>query len=524
MTPLFLVFGLAFVICVCAMPGTRRLAIRARLMDHPDARRKLHHQPVPLAGGITVLLATTLAVAAVLVVHRDSVADWSGQITTLVAVLVASVLICAVGVVDDLGLIRGRHKLVGQIVAAGIVVGSGVAVRQVAFFDCLLPLGIFAKPLTILWLVGAINALNLLDGMDGLLGNVGLILLTAVGLIAMLGGHTVTAIIALGMAGALLGFLCFNMPPASVFLGDAGSMLIGLLIGVLAILGSLKGAATIALTVPAILLTVPFFDTLMAIIRRTLTGRSIYATDRGHLHHCLLQRGLRPAWVVFAIAGACALTGLAVFISLWLKNELVAVVAGVAVLGILVTARLFGYSELLLLSRFVRGRAALALGHRGNGIWHVQAHLQGNMDWDGLWEELLEYTKDAGLLEICLDINAPSVHESYHADWRRLMNEELKTRLWHADMPVVVGGQVFGCVKISGMEDRLDFSEKLAGLAKVVQAFVPRQAEASSRMDDTLAETTNPVSTSQQPRPRSDGPTTDVEKNVYLPGQAVESR
>src|SRR5439155_8367461 len=140
-------------------------------------------------------------------------------------------------------------------------------------------------------LLGAINSLNLIDGMDGLLGSVGLILSLALAVMAALAGHWGAAAVAVALAGALLGFLPFNLPPASVFLGDSGSMLVGLVLGTLAIQSSLKAPATIALATPVALLILPIFDTTVAILLRTMTGRSLYTTDRGHLLHRLLRFG-----------------------------------------------------------------------------------------------------------------------------------------------------------------------------------------------------------------------------------------
>src|SRR5204863_5259620 len=133
---------------------------------------------------------------------------------------------------------------------------------------------------------------------DGLLSSVGLIICLAMGSMAFLTGSWATACVAMALAGAMLGFLRYNFPPASIFMGDCGSMLVGLVVGVLAIQGSLKGPATAALAAPLALLTIPIFDTLAAIVRRKMTGRSVYATDRGHLHDCMLQRGLTARHVL----------------------------------------------------------------------------------------------------------------------------------------------------------------------------------------------------------------------------------
>src|SRR5205807_323940 len=222
---------------------------------------------------------------------------WQGTLgdrwLTFAGLAAAACVIAAVGVLDDYRGLRGRHKVAGQLLAVGIVMACGVWFRSVSLFGPPTELSWWiAYPLTAFWLLGAINSLNLIDGMDGLLGSVGGIICASLAVMAFLNAQYQASIIAIALAGSLVGFLWYNFPPASIFLGDCGSMLIGLVVGVLAIESSLKGPATVALAVPAALLVIPIFDTSTAILRRTLTGRSIFTTDRGHLHHCLQGRGL----------------------------------------------------------------------------------------------------------------------------------------------------------------------------------------------------------------------------------------
>src|SRR5205807_3125260 len=240
-----------------------------------------------------------------------------------------------VGLVDDFIRLRGRHKLLGQVVSVLIVMSFGLVVHQISLFGWQVELGLLAYPFTMLWLLGAINSLNLIDGMDGLLSSVGLILTIAIAAIAILAGQSAQAAVAVAMAGALAAFLRYNFPPASIFLGDSGSMLIGLVVGTLAIQSSLKTTATVAMCAPLAILSVPFFDTLMAIVRRKLTGRSIYTTDRGHLHHCLLRRGLSSTRVLLLVSAFSLLTAVSALASLAFHNEFLCVFTVAAVASIL---------------------------------------------------------------------------------------------------------------------------------------------------------------------------------------------
>src|SRR5262249_12135905 len=259
-----------------------------------------------------------------------------------------AVLICAVGVVDDFVGLRGRHKLLGQIAAALTVIGFGVCVRRVQVFGWEIELGLLAVPFTLCWLLGAVNSLNLIDGMDGLLGSLGVIVSLTLAAVAALAGQWLAAVVAVALAGALVGFLRYNLPPASIFLGDGGSMVIGLVLGTLAIQGSLKAPATVVLSAPVVLLTLPLFDTTAAVVRRKLTGRSIYTTDRGHLHHCLQRRGLSRPGVLVLVGACCLLTGGAVVASRAFDIEWVAIVTALSVVGTLIVTRLFGHAEAVL--------------------------------------------------------------------------------------------------------------------------------------------------------------------------------
>ena len=265
------------------------------------------------------------------------------------SLLAALLLITAVGFVDDCLDLRARTKLVGQVAATLVVVlGGGIAVESVGCFGVEVALGPCAAPLTILWLLVCVNALNLIDGMDGLLGTVAGIVLLALAIIALMSGQTFAAIAALALTGAALGFLWFNRPSATVYAGDAGSMALGLAVGVLTLLVPLGGPANVPLFLPVAILVLPLFDLTAAVTRRALTGRGLAVPDRAHLHHVLQRRGRSP-WRVLALVAALSLFCCAGAVAgMALGSGIPALLAATATVVGLVATKTFGYAEFLL--------------------------------------------------------------------------------------------------------------------------------------------------------------------------------
>ncbi|MDY3552162.1 MraY family glycosyltransferase [Gemmata sp. JC717] len=477
---LAMLFALGLV-CSVTFTGLARIAAhRIGLVDKPDGRRKMHGRVVPVAGGIAVFTSTVLVLAPASLLPGPVAEAVAGHLDALLSLLIASAMICFVGVVDDARGLRGRYKLCGQIVAVMVVVATGPQITSVSLFGWTVELGYLAIPLTAFWLLGAINSLNLLDGMDGLLGTVGTIICLAIAGMAAMHGQYVEACVAVTLAGALVGFLRYNLPPATIFLGDAGSMLIGLVIGVLAIRCSLKGPTTVALAAPAALLVLPIFDTLAAVVRRKLTGRSIFSTDRGHLHHCLLRGGLSRPRVLLLVASLCSVAVLGVLGSIACRNEMLAVASALTVVAILVTTRLFGHAEFVLLLQSARALSRSVLGGAPPCGKRLEVRLQGTAQWGELWTRLTDCAGRLNLRSVALDVNAPAHHEAYHARWSR----PLETRgeepvCWSAVLLLTAWGQTVGQVTVSGLPDGEPVWQKLAALARVTDAAETVLAEAA---------------------------------------------
>ena len=271
-----LAFASALIVSALVAPVMGRLAQRWGVVDVPDGHRKLHDQSVPLTGGPTLLVAISVAVATTLWWFPDLLRSTANDKMFLLSLFVSGSLIVAIGVIDDRFGMRGRQKLAGQIIAAMILLPSGIIIRNITVFGIPISFGDFAPIVTLVAIVGAINALNLIDGVDGLACTTGIVLSLSIAAVTHIcGGRPDGLMISLILAGTLCGFLIYNFPPARMFLGDSGAMLIGLVLGAVALKCSIKDYAAATLIMPTAIWAIPLFDVAMAILAPQ-TDRSQY--------------------------------------------------------------------------------------------------------------------------------------------------------------------------------------------------------------------------------------------------------
>lgn len=470
------VLGSGFLAGLLLTRVARNSAGRLGLVDAPDGRRKTQTRPIPVAGGLAVLLSALIALLAAYLVVPDVAAAIELERRPVIALLIAAILITVVGVVDDARNLRARFKLLGQLTAVAILIFfGGFRINGLSLLGHQVELGTFAVPFTAFWLLACINALNLIDGMDGLLGTVGLIALMSLAVIATMVGQTLTAVLALAMAGSLVGFLWFNLPPASIYMGDSGSMLIGLMIGSLAILGSLKAQAAVALGAPVALLVLPMMDTTAAVIRRKLTGRGLATADRGHLHHVLQRNGLTTRRALLLVAFLGILASVGALATTALQNDVYALVAVGGVVLTLLTTRLFGYAEWTLVKKRIFAAAKGVWGGSSHGSpWEMAVRLQGTADWEQVWHDLTDRADEMHLCSLCLDVNAPALHENYHARWDRRGPAQPEGYSWRLELPLFGNGQLLGRVTVAGSRDGAPLTETLMTLAKIIEGAEAR--------------------------------------------------
>ncbi|HEX2779732.1 MAG TPA: MraY family glycosyltransferase [Gemmatimonadaceae bacterium] len=347
-----LAFGVAFFASLALTFVVRERARRARLFDVID-ERKIHTRQIPRVGGVAIFWSVALTLFAMVILAGFDGAGLSG--TQLVTVLIGGAATHLLGLWDDLRQMPARYKFAIQVAIAVAVFFAGVRIDTIA-----LPVAGqisfgpgWALLFTTFWFVGITNAFNLIDGLDGLASGAALFALTTMFVVAIINGQPGAALVTLAVAGATLGFLRYNFHPATIFLGDSGSLFLGFMLAGIGAISSQKGSTVVAIAIPVVSLGLPVVDTSLAIIRRFLRGQPIFSADRGHIHHKLLALGHSPRKVALLLYGGCAVLALG---GMLLVNEsgYVAVVLVLVGLGVGLVIQQLRYMEFEELARMLR--------------------------------------------------------------------------------------------------------------------------------------------------------------------------
>lgn len=351
----------AIAVAALLTPLVRQVAIAVGAVDTPGGRR-VHAAATPRLGGVAIVVAYLVAIFVAL-----SFSHGSGVVrsrTPLLAFLAAGGVIALVGVIDDIRAIGAKRKLLMQWATATIAWVGGVRIASTIFLPGLGYVYIgdaLSYVATIVWIVAFINAINLIDGLDGLAGGVVFFATITNVVVAIVTGNLLAAILNAALGGAVLGFLFYNFNPATIFMGDTGSMFLGYALGSAALItGTQKESTVVSLLVPVIALGLPFTDTLLATFRRVAARRSIFAADREHLHHRLLDLGLTHRRAVLLMYGCTSLLCLTALAAALGRSWQVGAAIGGAVVSLVGMTRFAGYFEMVLMKR--RQRADLLKG------------------------------------------------------------------------------------------------------------------------------------------------------------------
>jgi UDP-GlcNAc:undecaprenyl-phosphate GlcNAc-1-phosphate transferase len=402
-------------------PAVRKLSFWIGAVDRPDCERKRHLQPTARLGGVAIWISFIAGAAMVVAGTRS---DW--DLTERIAGVVASgSIVFLTGLADDLYDLRPRWKLLAEGAAAFLFwwmllhrVHTGPTDAGHWWF----------APLTVLWVVACTNAFNLIDGVDGLAAGLALIGAVAVLIAALLRGDVLLAMIVAPLLGALLGFLVFNFHPASIFLGDSGSLHIGFLLGCCTVLWAQRYHTTLGATGPLVALAIPILDTGLAVLRRFLRSRPIFSADRGHMHHRLLDRGLPAPHVALTLYAGGALACITSILHQQLTppyNQLVLILFGT---GTLAALRFFRFTEIPAMAHFLLKGVLRHVMNAQIELWNFESSLSAATTLEECRAVIREEGRAFGILALNVRISGEV--------WDERLRDSPEEACWRIHVPL----------------------------------------------------------------------------------------
>jgi UDP-GlcNAc:undecaprenyl-phosphate/decaprenyl-phosphate GlcNAc-1-phosphate transferase len=340
-------FGVSLLFSFVLTWCVRNLAMGRGWVAPPIQDRDLHETALPRLGGVPIFLSFMVTVGLVLLASLHFPALAAGlSLRTLLTVLVPATLIFLLGLYDDIHSLGPYTKFAVQGVAAVILFAGGLRILDLpVLFGARHLAWYIGLPITVLWVIGLTNAFNLIDGLDGLAAGSALFSTFVVFVVAISSGASSMSLLTIALAGAILGFLRFNFNPATIFLGDCGSLFIGFMLSALALAGSQKAPTVIAVAIPVVSFGLPILETTLSVLRRLISGRPVFTADREHIHHKLLQRGMSPRQVVIALYAVSAIFALLSLFLLWPERNTLGLVLVVIGLGVWFGVQHLGYLE-----------------------------------------------------------------------------------------------------------------------------------------------------------------------------------
>ncbi len=401
-------FTISLILSLVLTPYVRGWAIKWGAIDLPDNGRRIHRRPTPRLGGIAIYLAFTLTLLCVPFLGNMVGESFRSNLNRFAALLLPATFMFAFGIWDDFKGSSAQQKIIAQVIATVMIYSMGFRIDTLSS-----PFGgtwhlapIISFPLTALWVVGITNAFNLIDGVDGLAAGASVFALLSILFFSVAQGNPEISLIAVVLVGAVIGFLRYNFNPATIFLGDSGSLFLGFVAAALSLAGSQKGSTIIAVAIPLISFGLPVVEAGLSLVRRFLGGDSLLAGDRGHIHHMLLRRGLSQRQVVILLYAVCALFSLFGLMLLNPQRSLAALIFFVLGIGIVFGVQHLRYAEFSELgSQIRRGvlrhRRAMAVNVR---VRRTTADLGGAKNIDQFFAILDEMLKenefDCAILEV----------------------------------------------------------------------------------------------------------------------------
>ncbi len=300
-----IIIGIAAVVCAALLsyvctPLVRVLAFKIGAVDIPKDGRRMHSVPIPRIGGLAIFIGFALTILSFCPMSKF-----------LAVVLFGALIIVVMGVLDDIFALNAWLKFAVQLAVAIFAVIEGVNIEFISLGEKMVPLGFWAYPITVIWIVGLTNSINLIDGLDGLACGVSAICSMSLFVVMLILGDFQSALIIAIVIGACIGFFPFNAHPAKIFMGDTGAQTLGYLLSLIAIEGVFKTHTVFSFLIPLSIFGLPLFDTFFAIVRRLLKKKSPFSSDRGHIHHRLIDMGFGQKKSTMILYSICGILGIA---------------------------------------------------------------------------------------------------------------------------------------------------------------------------------------------------------------------
>lgn len=368
-----ILFIIAALSALLGTPVIRRRAIAWGAVAVPDKGRHIHAAPTPRLGGIAIYIAFVLTLCLVPLSGNLVSTIFSANLPRIVALLIPATLIFAFGIYDDFHGASAPTKIIFQTIAAGALFASGLRIENLSS-----PLGgywrlplLLSFLLTALWVILITNAFNLIDGIDGLAAGASIFALLSILIFSIAQGNPEISLLSIILLGAVLGFLRYNFNPATIFLGDSGSLFLGFMAAALSLAGSQKGSTIVAIAIPLVSFGLPLTEAGLSLIRRFLSGAPLLAGDRGHIHHRLLDRGLTQRQAAIILYGVCGLFSLFGLMLLNPQRNIGALVFFIIGVGLILGVQHLRYPEFAELGQQIRRSV-----HRRRRTMAANVHLR----------------------------------------------------------------------------------------------------------------------------------------------------
>ena len=477
MRTFLIAFALSFFFGIGLTWAIRNLAIRWKLYDKPEGR-KIHSHPIPRLGGIAVMIAFFIPLLGLAWWNNDIADAFFAERGLLISLLAGGALIAALGIHDDLKGARALTKLIGQITAAMVVFHAGVQIDALSVpFMGHVSLGAWSFPVTLFWIVLVTNAINLIDGLDGLAAGVTVLAGTTLFVMSLVEGNVVGALLLISLVGATLGFLRFNWNPASIFLGDTGSLFLGFILALTSTHSSQKSFTLFSIVAAFVALALPIFDLSMAVIRRYLTGKPVFGADQYHVHHILLRKGLSQKQAALTLLGGATVLGGFALLFIY-SSDRISALSIVALAAVTIVAIHFlGYIDIIRAGRrtMMFGNIEQAAGERTAQVEEIRSRMLESLDEEDLWRNLVPAGEALALESFRFEILSTADLQSIERrtlEWKRTQaNAEANVHIQtivRTDYTVSYGKIVFGTLHLEWLQENSLFSPHQHALGLII--------------------------------------------------------